>query len=81
MNYCMKERYHHQISTLKRLSRALAIIVVAAAATVVIAMLPLLLMDLSTLKGFAMITILGVLVGVLVTRPAYGKIIMQVLSK
>jgi len=65
---------------LKRLSRALSIIMVAAA-TVVIAMLPLLLMDLSTLKGFAMITILGVLVGVLVTRPAYGKIIMQLLSK
>ncbi|MDD1696824.1 MAG: preprotein translocase subunit SecD [Methanoregula sp.] len=65
---------------LKRLSRALSIIVVAAA-TVIIAMLPLLLMDLSTLKGFAMITILGVLVGVLVTRPAYGRIIMQILSK
>ena len=65
---------------LKRLSRALSIIMVAAA-TVVIAMLPLLLMDLSTLKGFAMITIMGVLVGVIVTRPAYGKIIMQVLSK
>ncbi|MCJ7741312.1 MAG: preprotein translocase subunit SecD [Methanoregula sp.] len=65
---------------LKRLSRALSIIIVAAA-TVIIAMLPLLLMDLSTLKGFAMITILGVLVGVLVTRPAYGKIIMQLLSK
>jgi len=65
---------------LKRLSRALNIIVVAAA-TVVIAMVPLALMDLSTLKGFAIITILGVLVGVLVTRPAYGKIIMQILSK
>jgi len=65
---------------LKRLSRALGIIVVAAA-TVVIAMAPLALMDLSTLKGFAIITILGVLVGVLVTRPAYGKIIMQILSK
>ena len=65
---------------LKRLSRALAIIV-AAAATVVIAMLPLALMDLSTLKGFAIITILGVLVGVIITRPAYGRIIMEILSK
>jgi preprotein translocase subunit SecD len=65
---------------LKRLSRALGIIVVSAA-TVVIAMVPLALMDLSTLKGFAIITILGVLVGVLITRPAYGKIIMQILSK
>jgi len=65
---------------LKRLTRALGIIV-AAAATVVIAMLPLALMDLSTLKGFAIITIMGVLVGVIVTRPAYGRIIMQILSK
>jgi preprotein translocase subunit SecD len=65
---------------LKRLSRALSIILVAAA-TVVIAMLPLLLMHLTTLQGFAIITILGVLVGVAVTRPAYGRIIMQVLSK
>jgi preprotein translocase subunit SecD len=65
---------------LKRLARALGIIV-AAAATVFIAMLPLALMDLSTLKGFAIITMLGVLVGVLVTRPAYGKVIMQTLSK
>ncbi len=60
---------------LKRLARALGIIV-AAAATVVIAMVPLVLMDLSTLKGFAIITIMGVLVGVVITRPAYGKVIM-----
>ena len=65
---------------MKRLTRALAIILVAAG-TVVFAMLPLALMDLSTLKGFAFITILGVLVGVAITRPAYGKIIMAVLSK
>jgi preprotein translocase subunit SecD len=65
---------------LKRLTRALAIILVAAG-TVVFAMLPLALMDLSTLKGFAFITILGVLIGVAITRPAYGKIIMAVLSK
>lgn len=65
---------------LKRLARALGIIVVAASTTI-IAMLPLALMDLSTLKGFAIITIMGVLVGVLVTRPAYGRIIMAMLSK
>lgn len=65
---------------LKRLSRALGIIVIAAA-TVFIAMAPLALMDLSSLKGFAIITILGVVVGVIITRPAYGKIIMEILSK
>jgi preprotein translocase subunit SecD len=65
---------------LKRLQRALGIIV-ASAATAVIAMLPLALMDLSTLRGFAIISILGVLVGAIVTRPAYGRIIMAILSK
>ncbi len=64
----------------KRLTRALGIIV-ASAATVVIAMLPLALMDLSSLRGFAIITILGVLIGVTITRPAYGRIIMAILSK
>ncbi|MFZ0005801.1 preprotein translocase subunit SecD [Methanoregula sp.] len=65
---------------LKRLSRALTIIMIAAA-TVLIAMLPLALMDLSTLTGFAIITMLGVVVGVVVTRPAYGRIIMEILSE
>ena len=65
---------------LKRLSRALGIIL-ASAATVVVAMVPLVLMDLSTLRGFAIVTILGVLIGVLITRPAYGRIIMAILSR
>lgn len=65
---------------LKRLKRALGIII-ASAATMFIAMLPLALMDLSTLRGFALVTILGVLVGVIITRPAYGRIIMAILSK
>ena len=65
---------------MKRYSRAFGIIAVSAA-TVMFAMLPLALMDLSTLRGFAIITILGVLIGILVTRPAYGKIIMEILSK
>ena len=64
----------------KRLTRALGIIMVSAA-TVVIAMLPLALLDLSSLRGFAIITILGVLIGVIITRPAYGKIIMGILSR
>jgi preprotein translocase subunit SecD len=64
----------------KRLTRALGIIMVSAA-TVVIAMLPLALLDLSSLRGFAIITILGVVIGVIITRPAYGKIIMGILSR
>ena len=39
------------------------------------------IMDLSTLKGFAIINILGILIGVLITRPAYGRIVMEILAK
>jgi len=47
----------------------------AAAATTVIAMSPLAILSLGDLQGFAIFTILGVLVGVLITRPAYGDIL------
>jgi len=47
----------------------------AAAATTIIAMSPLAILSLGDLRGFAIITILGVLIGVLVTRPAYGDIL------
>ena len=57
-----------------RLSGAFKIIL-AAAATTIFAMLPLYFMGLGALGGFAMVTIVGVLLGVLITRPAYGRII------
>jgi len=47
----------------------------AAAATTIIAMSPLAVLSLGALRGFAIITILGVLIGVIVTRPAYGDIL------
>ncbi|MDT3437105.1 preprotein translocase subunit SecD [Haloarcula sp. 1CSR25-25] len=47
----------------------------AAAATTIMAMSPLMVLPLGDLSGFAIITIVGVLVGVLVTRPAYGDIL------
>ncbi|QSW97931.1 preprotein translocase subunit SecD [Haloterrigena alkaliphila] len=52
----------------------------AAAATTIIAMSPLAVLSLGDLRGFAIITILGVLVGVLVTRPAYGDILQRLLT-
>ena len=64
---------------LKRLKRAL-VIIMTSAATVIIAMFPLIIMDLSTLKGFAIVNILGILIGVIITRPAYGKIVMEIMA-
>ncbi|NHN60172.1 MULTISPECIES: preprotein translocase subunit SecD [Halorussus] len=52
----------------------------AAAATTIIAMSPLAVLSLGDLQGFAIVTILGVLIGVLVTRPAYGDILRSLLT-
>lgn len=61
-----------------RLTKAFSIIF-AAAVTVVVAMSPLLFMGFGALKGFAVITIVGVFIGVLVARPAYAVIIKDLL--
>lgn len=53
----------------------------AAAATTVIAMSPLAVLSLGDLQGFAIFTILGVLIGVFITRPAYGDILRALLTK
>ncbi|PSQ58356.1 preprotein translocase subunit SecD [Halobacteriales archaeon SW_7_71_33] len=49
----------------------------AAAATTIIAMSPLAVLSLGDLQGFAIVTILGVVVGVTITRPAYGDILRR----
>jgi preprotein translocase subunit SecD len=65
---------------LQKLSTAFKIIV-SSAATVVVAMVPLWYMGFGALKGFAITTILGVFIGILITRPAYGAIISDILNK
>lgn len=52
----------------------------AAAATTILALSPLAVLSLGQLRGFALFTILGVLVGVLITRPAYGDILRALLT-
>jgi len=63
---------------LTRLGKAFSIIFMAAATTI-IAMSSLFLIAFGTLKGFALTTIIGVLVGVLIARPAYGRIIKDLI--
>ncbi len=64
---------------LSRITKAFSIIL-AAAATTVIAMGPLVLMGFGSLKGFAITTIIGVVIGVVIARPVYGKMINEVLK-
>jgi preprotein translocase subunit SecD len=62
----------------KRISFAFSIIFVSAATTIV-AMLALGLMALGKLMGFAIVTIVGLLIGIFITRPAYARIIEDIL--
>ncbi|HIP34671.1 MAG TPA: preprotein translocase subunit SecD, partial [Methanothermococcus okinawensis] len=56
-------------------------IIFAAAGTTIAAMLPLFVMSIGMLKGFAITTIIGVLIGVFITRPAFARIIQYMAKR
>jgi len=64
----------------ERLGRAFFIIMAAYAVTLA-AMVPLFFAGAGMLRGFALTTIVGVSVGVFITRPAYAALIEQFLKK
>ena len=72
------EKKRKVVSMTERIRRAFFIIFTAAATTIA-AMIPLVGIGAGMLKGFAFTTIMGVLVGVLIVRPAYARIIKDVL--
>lgn len=64
----------------KRLKRAFIIIGMAATTTIG-AMLPLAWVGLGRISSFAVVTIVGVLIGVLITRPAYGSVLRELITE
>jgi len=50
-------------------------IIFGSASTVIAAMTPLIFIGIGFVRGFAITTIIGVLVGILITRPAYAEIV------
>ncbi|HUV02736.1 MAG TPA: preprotein translocase subunit SecD [Desulfobacteria bacterium] len=62
----------------KRISFAFGIIF-ASAATTIVAMFALALLALGTLRGFAIVTIVGLVIGIFITRPAYARMIEELL--
>ncbi len=50
-------------------------IIFGSASTTIAAMVPLMAIGIGLVRGFAITTIVGVLVGILITRPAYAKIV------
>lgn len=73
-----KESSERSKSLAKRIKRAFSIIL-RSSITTIFAMFPLLFMGLGALQGFAIVTILGSLIGVMISRPAYGAIINEIL--
>ncbi len=68
------------LSAWEKIKKAFSI-VFASAITVISAMFALLFVGVGLVKGFAITSIVGVLVGVLITRPAYSQIVEMVLSR
>ncbi|MBI4167842.1 MAG: hypothetical protein HY515_02695 [Candidatus Aenigmarchaeota archaeon] len=68
------------ISPWEKIKKAFSM-VFASAITVISAMFALLFIGVGLVKGFAITSIVGVLVGVLITRPAYSQIVEIVLSR
>lgn len=56
-------------------------VIIGAYLTVLVAMLPLFAIGAGMLKGFALTTIIGMSIGVFITRPAYAKVIEILMEK
>ncbi|HLD39429.1 MAG TPA: hypothetical protein VJB05_03900 [archaeon] len=56
-------------------------VIFGSAGTIIAAMIPLMAIGFGLLRGFAITTIIGVLVGVLIARPAYGVIIKRMVKE
>ena len=61
--------------TLKEKVKRAFFIIFGASATTIAAMIPLMSVGIGLVRGFAITTIIGVLVGILITRPAYARIV------
>jgi len=64
-----------KIYALKKKIKMAFFIIFGAAATTIAAMIPLMSIGVGFVRGFAITTIVGVLVGILITRPAYARIV------
>jgi len=71
----MKTGKEEKIFSIKEKIKRAFFIVFGAASTVIAAMIPLGIIGIGVMRGFAITTIIGILGGIFITRPAYSKII------
>ncbi len=74
-------RGHSQAANWKEKLKRAFFIIMGSYFTTVAAMIPLIFAGAGLLKGFAIITIIGVSIGVFITRPAFGAIIEVLLKE
>ncbi|MFH1473778.1 MAG: hypothetical protein ABIE55_02690 [Candidatus Aenigmatarchaeota archaeon] len=67
--------------TVKQRIKRSFFIVFSAAGTIIAAMVPLMFIGIGAMKGFAIITTIGVLIGVFITRPAFPIVAKKLLIK
>ena len=70
-----------RILTIKEKLKAAFFMVFSAASTTIAAMIPLMFLVAEFVRGFALTTIIGVWIGITLTRPAYSRIIESLLGK
>lgn len=70
-----------RIYTLKQRLKRAFFIIFGAAGTVIAAMIPLMFVGIGVMRGFAIVTTLGILIGVFITRPAFGRVAERILEK
>jgi preprotein translocase subunit SecD len=69
------------IYSIREKIKAAFFIIFGSASTTISAMVPLMVLGIGFVRGFAITTIIGVLVGILITRPAYAEIVQMGTSK
>ncbi len=69
-----------QALTFKQKLKNAFFMIFGSASTVIAAMLPLLFIGIGVMRGFAITTIMGVLIGIFITRPAFSKIAERILG-
>jgi preprotein translocase subunit SecD len=70
-----------KIYTLKQRLKRSFFILFGSAATVIASVLPMLFVGIGAMRGFAVVTILGVLIGIVITRPAFARVAEIILEK
>ncbi|MDD5192063.1 MAG: hypothetical protein PHH54_05705 [Candidatus Nanoarchaeia archaeon] len=77
----LDEAVSNKQSSLKERIRNALFIIFGAFFTIIAAMLPLFWAGAGMLKGFALTTIIGVSVGILITRPAFAEIVRMIVKE